>query len=98
MPGIGAFEGMACGTAYIGIDHEMYRNLGLIPGLHYIAYDGTLDGMIEVIREYQKKPEELKRIAQTGCEYVRSHFSEEAVLNTFIKQLEESYNRYIKKL
>ena len=75
MPGIGAIEGMACGTAYIGIKHEMYESLGLIPGVHYITYDGTLDGMLKVIQKYQKKPDELKRIATTGCEYVRSHFN-----------------------
>lgn len=98
MPGIGAIEGMACGTAYIGIEHEMYNSLGLKPGTHYISYDGTLDGMIRVIKEYQNKPEELKKIAQTGCEYVRSHFNEDAVLETFIKQFENSYNKYLETI
>lgn len=95
MPGIGAIEGMACGTAYIGIKHEMYDSLGLKPGVHYIAYDGTLDGMVKVIKEYQNKPDELKKIAKTGCEYVRSHFNEKAVLETFIRQLNNSYHRYV---
>lgn len=95
MPGIGAIEGMACGTAYIGIDHEMYQSLGLVPGVHYIAYDGTLEGMVQVIKEYQDKPDELKKIAQTGCEYVRSHFNKESILETFASQLEISYNRYL---
>ena len=96
MPGIGAIEGMACGTAYLGIEHEMYKSLGLIPGVHYIPYDGTLDGMVKVIKEYQLKPDELERIANAGCDYVRSRFNEEAVINTFVKQLNESYSRYIK--
>ena len=49
VPGIGYVEGMACGCAYIGLDSPMYRNLGLIPGVHYISYDGTKEGLRQVI-------------------------------------------------
>lgn len=98
MPGIGAIEGMACGTAYLGIKHEMYDSLGFIPGVHYISYDGTLDGMLDVIKEYQNKPDELATIAQKGCEYVRAAFNERAVLERFMLQLRESYNNYINTL
>ena len=97
MPGIGAIEGIACGTPNIGIKHEMYDSLGLKPGVHYIAYDGTLEDMVKVIKEYQEKPLELEKIAQSGCEYVRSHFNEKAVLETFIKQLNNSYHKYLNK-
>ena len=43
LPGIGFVEGMACGSAYIGLDDGMYKDIGLIPRKHYITYDGTLE-------------------------------------------------------
>lgn len=95
MPGIGAIEGMACGTAYIGIDHEMYKSLGLVPDVHYITYDGTLGGLIDVIKEYQNRPDDVERIAKTGMEYVREHFNEKAIQESFISQLTNSYERYL---
>lgn len=76
VPGIGYVEGMACGCAYIGLDSPMYRDVGLIPGVHYIAYDGTKEGLRKKI-EYYQRPEnyqELERIAKNGCQYVRENF------------------------
>ena len=49
VPGIGFVEGMACGCAYIGLDSPMYTDLGLIPGVHYITYDGTKEDLKKVI-------------------------------------------------
>ena len=73
MPGIGFVEGMACGCAYIGLNHDMYRCLGLEPGIHYITYDGTLEDLRKVILYYKQRPEEVKNIADTGCRYVRKN-------------------------
>lgn len=79
MPGIGFVEGMACGTAYIGLDAQFYRDLGLYPGRHFITYDGTLEHLKEVIHYYQLHNDELERIATLGTNFVRSHFSAELV-------------------
>ena len=76
VPGVGFVEGMACGCAYIGLDSPMYRDLGLIPGVHYIAYDGTKEGLKKVIEFYQKEEnqQELEEIAKKGCAFVRINF------------------------
>lgn len=87
MPGIGFVEGMACGTAYIGLDHPMYRCLGLIPGVHYITYDGTLKNLESVVEYYQNHLVELEKIAKTGSEYVRLNFNTQVVAEKFINQL-----------
>ncbi len=89
LPGIGFVEGMACGSAYIGIDSPMYRDYGLIPGTHYIAYDGTKEGLRKTIEYYQapENQEELERIARTGCEFVRKNFRGDLVAENLIKQL-----------
>lgn len=98
MPGIGFVEGMASGCAYIGLDHDMYKSIGLIPGKHYITYDGTLQGLLDKAREYLAKPNELECIAKCGTEYVRSNFNEATVAKSFERQLIDSYNRYLNKL
>lgn len=89
MPGIGFVEGMACGGAYIGLNHSMYKCLGLVPGVHYITYDGTLPGLIETVKYYQSHGEECAQIAKAGSEYVRVHFNQKAVAEQFIKDLSE---------
>lgn len=87
--GIGYVEGMACGSAYIGLDSPMYRDLGLIPGIHYIAYDGTKEGLKKTI-EYWQRPEnqeELEKIAKTGCDFVRENFRGPKVAHSLITSL-----------
>lgn len=89
VPGIGFVEGMACGSAYIGIDSPMYRDLGLIPGVHYIAYDGTKEGLKATVEYYQKQEnqEELARIAATGCKYVQEHFNGETAARDLLEKI-----------
>lgn len=91
IPGIGFVEGMACGCAYIGQDMQAYRDWGLIPGIHYITYDGTKEDLKRVIEYYQMEEHqaELEQIAKTGCEYVRSHFNGDAVAEKLLHDLEE---------
>lgn len=95
VPGIGYVEGMACGSAYIGLDSPMYRDLGLIPGVHYIAYDGTKEGLRATV-EYWQKPEnqeELEKIAMAGCDFVRTHFCGDVVAKTLVESLVELKNK-----
>ena len=89
VPGIGFVEGMACGSAYIGLDSPMYRDYGLIPGVHYIAYDGTKEGLRQTV-EYWQRPEnqeELEQIAKTGCEFVRKNFCGPIVAKNLLENL-----------
>lgn len=89
VPGIGYVEGMACGSAYIGLDSPMYRDLGLIPGVHYIAYDGTKEGLRKTI-EFWQSPEnqnELEQIAKRGCEFVRENFCGEKIAKYILSTL-----------
>jgi len=94
VPGIGYVEGMACGSAYIGLDSPMYRDLGLIPGVHYISYDGTKEGLKSTIEFWQRaeNQEELERIADNGCKFVRKNFCGEKVAAAFIDKLIEIQN------
>lgn len=84
---IGAFEAMACGCALIGIDHTMYTDLGLVPGKHYIAYDGTIEGLKETVAYYQTHTAKLEEIARTGCTFVHEHFNKDRVTELFYRKL-----------
>lgn len=97
VPGIGFVEGMACGCAYIGIDSPMYRDVGLIPGVHYITYDGTKEDLRRVIEYYQmdEHQAELEQIAKTGCEYVRTHFNGDAVAEKLLHDLQEQQKTWL---
>jgi len=89
VPGIGYVEGMACGSAYIGLDSPMYRDLGLIPRVHYISYDGTKEGLKSTIEYWQRQENqaELERIADNGCKFVRENFCGEKVATALIDKL-----------
>lgn len=97
IPGIGFVEGMACGCAYIGQDMPAYRDWGLIPGVHYITYDGTKEDLKRVIKYYQMEEhqKELERIAKTGCDYVRTHFNGDAVAEKLLHDLEEQQRAWL---
>lgn len=93
LPGIGFVEGMACGAAYVGIDDPMYRDLGMVPGTHYVAYDGTVEGLLEKVSYYQKHREELERIADKGYRFARTRLSGEAVYSAFLDKLRKMPHR-----
>ncbi len=81
MPGIGFVEGMACGCAYIGLDYCGYTDIGMVSGIHYISYDGTLEDLRKKC-EYYLSPEherELRKIAENGYKFAREHFTKNYV-------------------
>ena len=99
IPGIGFVEGMACGCAYIGQDMPAYRDWGLVPGVHYITYDGSKEDLKRVIEYYQmdEHQEELEKIAKTGCEYVRTNFNGNAAAEKLMQQLEEQQTIWLEQ-
>ena len=95
--GVGTIEGMACGCAMIGWDYGAFEDMGMTAGVHYISYDGTMENLIEKIRYYQK-PEnqnELRQIAQNGCEFIRTNFSQEKVAERYYNNLKAIHDNQI---
>ena len=90
---------MSGGCAYIGLDSPAYRDWGLVPGIHYITYNGSKEDLRKVIEYYQmdEHQEELEKIAETGCKYVRENFSGETVAGNLIKQLEEQQKIWLEE-
>lgn len=96
VPGIGYVEGMACGSAYIGIESSMYKDLGLNPGDHYISYDGTKEGLKTTIEFYQKEENqlELSKIAKRGYEFVKNNFCGKKVAEKLIQDIIKNYKQW----
>jgi len=88
LPAIGFVEGMACGCAYFGLDDPMYRDLGLVPGKHYVPYDGSIEDLMSKVRYYQSNADDLESIAEQGRLYIINHFRPEIVYSKFIRALQ----------
>lgn len=89
LPGISFIEGMACGAAYFGLDNPMYRDIGMIPGTHYVAYDGTLEHLLEQVAYYQQHADELEQIAEQGYQIAHTALSSTSVYSKFLTTLEQ---------
>ena len=96
VPGIGFVEGMACGCAYIGCRAYDYAAYGMVEGVHYIGYDGTLDDLQEKIEYYQQHEDELERIAQAGYAFARENFTPEVVTTKLLEQLKAEQDKYLR--
>jgi len=97
LPGIGFVEGMASGCAYVGQTIGYYEDYGMQEGVHYIGYDGTVEGLKERIGYYQQ-PEhqaELEAIAKAGCEFVRSHFNSRTAAESLLNNLLAAQQRWL---
>ena len=99
LPGIGFVEGMACGCAYIGQTVGYYEDYGMKEGVHYIGYDGTIDGLKAKISYYQQPEhqQELETIARTGCEFVRSHFNGPAAAESLLQNLLDAQRQWLEE-
>ena len=86
-PSINAIEGMACGCAYVGQGSPMYADMGFVQGVHYVPYDGTVNGLVRRVADYQARPEELAVIADAGRRFVLDHFRPERVIREFVKRI-----------
>lgn len=89
LPAIGFVEGMACGSAYVGLDAPMYRDLGMVPGVHYIAYDGSIDDLMSKVRYHQQHPERTQAIAEAGRNFAQTVLSPDVVYGAFVSSLRD---------
>jgi hypothetical protein len=90
LPAIGFVEGMACGSAYIGLKNSMYSDIGMLDGVHYIGYDGTLNDLLEKINYYKIHADELKIIAENGYNFVKNNLNPDLVMKGFFNSLKLS--------
>jgi hypothetical protein len=85
LPGISFVEGMMCGSAYLGHNNDMYKDLGLKDGIHYVAHNGSYDDVIDKIKFYQSNSLLLEKIAERGHHIAKKIFNSDYVLSKFFK-------------
>ena len=86
-PPIGFVEGMSCGSALFALDNNMYSDLGLKKNIHYVDYDGSIEGLIDKIKFYQRNNTQLEKIANNGYDFVINNFNSEKISLSFISFL-----------
>ena len=89
-PAIGFVEGMACGSAFIGNSKiGCYEDYGMVEGIHYIGYDGSLEDLIRKIEYYQQEEhqEELEKIANAGYCFALENFNKDVVASRILDSL-----------
>lgn len=90
LPSINAFEGMACGTALVAINHPMYTELGLAPDVHYVAYpENDVAALKEKLSYYQQHETALSRIAARGHQLVTATFTAQRIADRFWQDMEQ---------
>lgn len=95
LPSIGFVECIASGCVYVGIDSEMYKDIGLLPDIHYISYDGSLENLIEKINFYQNQTSKLDKIYENSIAFYNNNLRDDIVFNKFYLFLKSlSSNKY----
>lgn len=84
-PALGAFEAMACGAVLIAYT-PAYKGLGLESGRHYLAYDGSLDGLLSLLENTASLP--LAAIAEAGQKLASEEFSGKSVFGKWLDALQ----------
>ena len=92
LPSINFVEGMSCGCAYIGIDSQIYKDLGLVKEKHFISYDGTMNDLISKLNYYSNNDNLLRDIAENGYNFVISNFNKNVVKKVFLNDIDIFYN------
>lgn len=77
-PALGSFEAMACGAILIG-NPEAYNGLGLKSGEHYLAHDGSIEGMLSVMQEVAQDSAKAVQISENGKRLVDNYFRSDTV-------------------
>jgi hypothetical protein len=88
LPGVGAFEAMACGAVLIA-DETCYNGMGLVPYKHYLPHNGTIKNIIYVIETYIQKNIELEQISENGRNWVLKNMTIQNVFKTFCSELNQ---------
>ena len=88
VPSSNMVEGMARGCIYFGNENlEYLKDYGMRPWLHYIPYDGTLNGLLEARNRILNNSTLIQQISRNGEELAKAEFSGDRVLNKLFEYL-----------
>lgn len=82
LPGIGAFEAMCSGCVLMAVP-EYYEGYGMIAGVHYIDYDGSLDSLQRKLKYFLEHDTALCEIQRNSIDFAENNFRSKATYNKF---------------
>ena len=85
LAGISFAEGMKTGSVYLGYKNDIYKDLGMIEGIHYISHNNTLEDIVDKINFYQSNIDKLETISRNGLDLAFEKFNETYVINELKK-------------
>ena len=85
LPGIGAFEAMACGSVLIHKSSKILNEYGMNSGEHFITYNGSIENLDSVIKYYNKHINEYYLIQKNSISFVNAHFRSKDSFQRFLK-------------
>jgi len=88
LPGIGAFEAMACGTVLLAYP-ECYKGTGLMEGVHYIGHDNELKQIQSLINTEKEHIDKLEHISENAVKWVADNMQAKNIFNRLLNQLNE---------
>ena len=86
LPGIGAFEAMACGTVLIG-HPDCYKGTGLIEGEHFLPHHNDLHEIINTIELANQQKDRIKTISQRAASFVKEKYNPVNLTEEFTRSI-----------
>lgn len=87
-PSSNMVEGMARGCIYFGDERlEYLKSFGMMPWVHYIPYDGTLNGLLETRNKILDNSAIIQQISRNGTELAKVEFSGDRVRTKLFEHL-----------
>lgn len=84
LPGIGAFEAIACGCILFG-SPDCYKGLDMEVGKDYLPHHNNLEEVLSSVKEYSL--EELKDMSDRSAKKISAYFSADQIFERFENQL-----------
>ena len=88
IPGIGAFEAMACGTVLIG-HPDCYKGTGLEPNVHFLPHHNDLEEIKTSIQEANKEPQKMQQMGERASAYVKENLNPVVLQKKFVHAIKE---------
>lgn len=77
-PALGSFEAMACGAVLLG-EAKYYCGLDVRADEHFIAHDGTLENIVEIIKSETNNHKKIRMISESAKLFIKKNYTTVAV-------------------
>ena len=87
-PSVKTFEGMACGTVFVGNKNACYEDIGFRNNANCILHKyEDLNDFKEVIEYYQQNPDTLKVVSENGMQLMKDNFAPDRIAWRLYKKI-----------